>query len=169
MTVRVVVPGRVVSDTSPIMNLAAVGQLGLLQALYQRVFVPDAVIEDLEGIGSEGLAPIVSGAISWVERRSVTNASLVDSLLLELDTGEAQAIALAVEMSAQLLLVDERRGRNVAARLDIKCIGTLGVLIEAKRKALVGAVKPILDDMIAKAGFWVGGSLYTRVLREVQE
>jgi uncharacterized protein len=66
------------------------------------------------------------------------------------------------------LLIDERRGRKVASRLGLKFIGLLGMLVEAKRKGFI-VVKPILDDMIAKAGFWVDSQLYARVLQEAGE
>jgi hypothetical protein len=94
---------------------------------------------------------------------------LVDSLLLELDPGEAEAIVLAAEMRADLLLLDERRGRTVAARLGVKHIGLLGVLVDAKRKGFLLAVKPVLDEIMARAGFWVSNRLYVRVLHEVGE
>ena len=74
-----------------------------------------------------------------------------------------------MEMQADLLLVDERRGHRGASRLGLPCMGLLGVLIEAKRKACIAAVKPQLDDLLTQAGFWVSRDLYARVLREAGE
>lgn len=110
----------VVSDTSPIMNLAAVGRLELLERVFGRVVVPSAVRQELSAMGSaaSGLASIEG--LSWVEARDVENRTLVDALLLELDPGEAEAIALAVELRAGLLLMDERRGRRAASALGLK-------------------------------------------------
>lgn len=90
-------------------------------------------------------------------------------LELELDPGEAAAIALAIELKADLLLLDERRGRTVASRFGLRFVGLLGVLIEAKQQGYLGAVKPILDDLITRAGFWVSQPLYERVLQAAGE
>jgi predicted nucleic acid-binding protein len=97
------------------------------------------------------------------------NRVLVTALQAELDEGEAEAIALAIQLKAHLLLLDERRGRAVASRLGLRFIGLLGVLVEAKQKGYISRVKPLLDHLIAKAGFWVSHQLYARVLREVGE
>lgn len=83
--------------------------------------------------------------------------------------GEAEAIALAIELRADLLLIDERLGRIVAARNEVEIIGVMGVLVQARRLGLIPSVKPILDDLIAAAGFWVSGPLYRRVLESVGE
>jgi hypothetical protein len=99
----------------------------------------------------------------------VTSQAIVDALQAELDIGEAEAIALAVEKQANLLLSDERRGRQVATRMGLTYIGLLGVLLEAKRKGFLPEVKPVLDDLLAKAGFWVSPQLYTRVLQAAGE
>ncbi len=107
--------------------------------------------------------------LAWIQIQKVVNEALVTALQLELDPGEAEAIALAIELKADLLLLDERRGRTVASGFGLKFIGILGVLIEAKHKGVISAVKPALDDLILTAGFWVTRLLYTRVLHTVRE
>jgi len=68
-----------------------------------------------------------------------------------------------------MVLIDERRARAVATRLGLNGVGVLGVLVEAKPKALISQLKPILDDLITRAGFWVSAQLYERVLQAVGE
>ena len=159
----------VVSDTSPIVNLAAVGQLELLRQLYGKVVLPQAVYEEIlsAGTGQPGVAEVT--AFDWIETKQVENRTVVASLELELDPGEAEAIALAIEIKAELLLLDERKGRTVASHLGLKFIGILGILIEAKHRALIPAVKPIVDDLIQKAGFWISQQLYDFILQTAGE
>ncbi|MGB3298208.1 MAG: DUF3368 domain-containing protein, partial [Phormidesmis sp.] len=100
---------------------------------------------------------------------AVSDRTLVEALCNELDIGEAEAIALAVEVQADQVLIDERRGRMVAARLNLQYTGILGILVEAKSRGLVVEVKPLLDDLINEAGFWIAEPLYTSVLKIVNE
>lgn len=157
----------VVSNASAIINLAAVGQLDLLRQLYDKIAIPQAVYHEIAvvGVGQPGATEVQT--LEWIETRQVVNRTLVASLQIELDKGEAEAIALAVELKAELLLLDERLGRAVASRLGLKFIGLLGVLIEARGKRLIPAVKPVLDNLITQAGFWVNDQLYAQVLQVV--
>jgi predicted nucleic acid-binding protein len=82
---------------------------------------------------------------------------------MELDEGESEAIALALQLKADLLLLDEQQGRIMASRFGLKFVGLLGILIEARNKGLISSVKAVLDDLIAKAGFWVSHKLYKSV------
>ena len=82
---------------------------------------------------------------------------------------EAEVIVLAMERGAGLLLMDERRGRSIASSMGLSISGLLGVLAEAKRAGLIEAAKPVLDDLMRIAGFWVAGELYTRALSEFGE
>jgi predicted nucleic acid-binding protein len=152
----------VVCDASPVMNLAAIDRLELLQKLFEVVLMPPSV-----------WAEIVAGdpldRPAWIELHSPTNPALVESLSLDLDVGEAEAIALASEIAADLLLIDEKKGRAFARRLGLRPLGLLGVLAEAKSQGLVEAVKPLLDALVCQAGFRVGASLYRQVLDSVGE
>jgi len=159
----------VVSDTSPLTNLAVVGQLDVLKNIYGRVFIPDAVAEELRAAEMEGLYPPFLDRTSWLERRAVRDRASAAQLLGKLDLGEAEAIILAIEVHADLLLVDERIGHGVAVERGIRTVGLLGTLIVAKRRRLIPAVKPLLDELVAKAGFWVGKDLYSEVLAQAGE
>jgi hypothetical protein len=82
-----------------------------------------------------------------------------------LDPGEAAALALAVEIHADVVLLDERRGREAASQLGLRTIGILGLLLQAKSAGFLAAIQPILDDLRREAGFWMAEPLRQQVLR----
>jgi predicted nucleic acid-binding protein len=155
----------VVSNTSPITNLATIGQLELLPKLYSQVIIPQAVYEEIviSGSGKPGAAEVQ--AASWIEVKKATDQTLVAKLELELDQGEAESIALSLELKADLVLLDERQGRKVGVRFGLNMIGLLGILIEAKRQGLIVQVQPLLEELRTKAGFWIGDKLYQQVIQ----
>jgi len=154
----------VISDASPLINLAVIDQLDLLQQLYQEIIIPEAVYRELVEKGAGQTLADELGNIDWIKSQQVENRNLAEALKLELDDGEAEAIALAVETKASLLLIDERKGRSIANNFDLQYIGIIGVLIEAKASQLIPEVKSVLDNLIVKAGFWISDSLYQRIL-----
>lgn len=158
----------VVSDASPIIGLAAVGELDLLRQLYGAVHIPQAVYEEIVA-GEAGPGAYEIRTMAWIQIAEVRDIPLVQALSVELDVGEAEAIALAVEMNADLVLIDERRGRRVARRHHQTVIGVLGVLVEAKRQGAVPAVKPLLDALHEAAGCHVAQELRARVLEVTGE
>ncbi|MBI4685939.1 MAG: DUF3368 domain-containing protein [Nitrospirae bacterium] len=155
----------VVSNTSPLMNLAVINQLKIIEQLYGKVIIPEEVSNELS---NAGIGKQIEQSL-WIEKHQVKNKGFADSLKLELDAGEAEAIAVAIELKADLLLIDERRGRNIASRFGQKFNGIMGMLIEAKHKGIITSVKPIIDDLKVNAGFWIGNALYHRVLQEAAE
>ena len=159
----------VVSNASPLITLARIGQLNLLQQLYNDIVIPEAVWHEVvvEGTNQPG-AEVVRSA-SWVVRRAVTNRLLVQALQQELDAGEAEAIALAVEIGSDLLLMDERLGRDTARHFGMRYTGVVGVLIEAKHKGLIQTIKPFLDALRDLASFRISEALYLRVLQDEGE
>lgn len=158
----------VVSDASPLISLAAIGRLDLLRQLFGTLSIPAYVHKEVtQATGRAGAKELA--ASDWVVVRKLGNDFLARALDGELDRGEAEAIALAVELKADLVLIDERRGRAVAARFGLKVVGVLGLLIEAKRKGLLDRIEPLLSDLLHKAGFRLGPELYRRILEEAGE
>lgn len=155
----------IVSNTSPITNLAAIGRLNILQDLYDTILIPESVNRELTGGGDGIPGAIEVQTLSWIQTHSVSNPNLALSLRQELDAGESDAIALAVELQADLLLLDERLGYQVASRFGLNIKGVLGVLISAKYRGLIPSVKPLLDELIGTAGFWITPGLYHRILQ----
>ena len=159
----------VVSDTSPINNLAAINHLDILRQLYGVVIIPEAVYRELTDPKFPVAGAVEVQTLDWIQTRAVGDRTLVKALDNELDTGEVEAIALATELQANQLLIDERRGRTIASRLNLRYIGVLGILVEAKSQGLIAEVKPALDSLIDSAGFWIAEPLYSSVLHRVSE
>ena len=161
----------IVSDTSPLSGLAIVGHLSLLHTLYGQLIIPTAVASELERGGQDDprIAQILT--LSWLEIKPPSDHRLVDELqtVYRLDRGESEAIALALELSADELLIDERLGRREASRLGLPITGLLGVLLVAKKQGLVSAIRPIVDALIDEAGFRISHQLYTEVLTVAEE
>ena len=99
----------------------------------------------------------------WIRAGEVQDVRLVRTLERDLHRGEAEALVLALERDAQCLLPDENAARSVADRLEIPCVGLLGVLGRAKEKGLIPAVAPALDALRTRAGFWMSDALCTHV------
>ena len=143
----------VVSNATPLINLDAIGHLNLLRHLCDEVTAAP---------GEPGAGAVQSE--EWITRRSLNQRHLASALLGELDSGEAEAIALAVETEVELLLIDEQAGRRAARRLEVEHVGTLGVLLEAKHAGHVSKIRPLLDALRSEAGFWISNALYERTL-----
>ena len=160
---------NIVSNTSPLINLARINKLELLPALYRQVIVPEAVWNEvvIVGVGQPGAEEVKGSA--WIKKQRVKNVSLVQALKLGLDAGEAEAIALGLELKAEFILMDERLGRENARHLGLRCMGLVGILIESKRKGMISAIKPCLEALRDLAGFRLHEGLYVKVLQDEGE
>jgi predicted nucleic acid-binding protein len=159
----------VVSDSSPLISLAAIGRLELFHDSYGTIIIPRVLFEEVASQDLRLPGAMEVQTFDWITCEDVVDARLVTALQGKLDRGEAEAIALAVELRADLLLMDERLGRIEAARFGLRFVGILGALIEAKAKHYVPEIKPILDELKTIAGFRVSDALYARVLHEAGE
>ncbi len=161
----------VVSDTSPLSGLAIAGYLGLLEQLYGRVLIPSGVWHELQRGGEDDPRITDVLGLDWIEVRQTTNQQLVNFLQTErhLDRGESEAIALALEVNAEELLIDERLGRREAIDLGLSITGLLGILLVAKRRDLIPQIRPIMDSLILDANFRISPNLYREVLAAAGE
>lgn len=159
----------VVSNASPLINLARIGQIGLLRELYGELWIPEAVRREVveEGTGQAGADEV--GQADWIITQVVSNQLLVQALRQELDAGEAEAIVLAAERNADLLLMDERLGREVAQHLGVAPTGLIGVLVEAKGKGAIPAIRPCLSSLRDRAGFRLSEALVEQILDDAGE
>ncbi len=157
----------VVSDTSPITNLAAINQLNLLQRLYTRLIIPTAVYNEMVRVDKLVPGAVEVQTLPWIQTQTVAASQQVRVFRESqenIDLGEAEAIILALELKADLLLMDERRGRAVAMSYGLQVTGLLGVLLQAKGNRLIPAVKPLMEQLIEQADFRVSNHLYATIL-----
>lgn len=156
----------VVSDASPVIALSRIGRLELLPKLYQQVLIPVSVYDELKH--PHRRFPLDPDSWPWLAVRTVQDTGRV-AQFDQLDRGEAEAIVLAMEVSADLLLVDERKSRKAAREMGLRVLGLLGMLAEAKRAGFIHRIEPILDDLMGRADFWVDPDLRASVLKEAGE
>jgi len=149
----------VVADSGPLISLASINHFDLLKSLYHQINIPLAVQNEVVNIqgGLPGSKQVA--AASWVLPVEVRDNTAVQILRERLDLGESQAIVLAIELKADVLLIDEARGRRVAEARGLNKTGTIGTLIMAKKRGLIPSVSPLLDELIAK-GFRMSQELY---------
>jgi len=152
----------VVANAGPLIALARIGCLDLLQTLYGQLRIPPAVWEEVLASGSGQPEAVTIGALPWIHVVEVHNVTAVQLMRDRLDAGESEAIVLALELNADLLLIDEARGRRVAEARGLNKTGTLGTLVMAKRRGLVPLVTPLLDQLRG-VGFYVSGELHQTV------
>ena len=159
----------IVSDTSPISNLVIIGRLQILQQLFSEIVLPPAVNEEILALQQLGINISDYRTAPWISTIHPTDTHKVQTLESKLDIGEAQAIALALEIGCDLLLMDERLGTNIARSEGLRTIGLLGVLVRAKELFIVESVGEVLSELRHLAGFWLDADLERAVLTEVGE
>lgn len=153
-----------VSDAGPIISFVRAGELDLLRQVVGELWVPPAVFEEVTVAGKPGRDTILGA--DWIRSIAIASARLAAELPHRLGRGEREAIVLAGELGA-LLLIDDA-ARQEAMRQGISALGSLAILREAKLQAIVEDVRSHLDGL-RRAGFRISGILYDRFLREMGE
>ena len=138
----------VICNTSPIQYLYQTDMLELLPALAGQVYVPEAVVAELEEGRRRNVTLPVLEDLSWLIVRPVRDRTLLP-LVTHLGDGEKEVLALGLETQDALLLLDDRDARRYARTLELEITGTLGLLLRAKERGILDAVQPVLDRLQA--------------------
>jgi predicted nucleic acid-binding protein len=160
-----------VSDTSPILGLAIIGHLNLLQEQLGEIYIPHAVLAELKVAENFRGASAVQAALDngWLKSKEIQNKPLAQSLLLELDQGEAEAITLAVDLGVDMIVMDEKIGRERARGLGLKTVGVIGVLLTAKKRGRISSLKNAMLALRNEVGFFISDDLYRQILAQAGE
>ena len=160
---------RVVSNTSPLSNLAVIGRLELLQHRYGTVRIPPEVAQELDRLShAEGKARLAKAmAAGWLELDSTATNPVV--LPFALDAGETAAIALALSLNADVLLIHEKRGRAAARQAGLTVAGVLGELLHARMGGLLPSLRTELQRLRSEAGFFIDPGIERFILSQADE
>ncbi len=136
----------IISDSSPLISLAIIGQLDLIKKLYKEIYVPFAVYKEVteeEKPFSNELKKFLNDKI-----KNVSNRLAVEVLVSDIGIGEAEAIVLALEEKPDLVLIDDLKARKFAKINGLEIIGTMGILLEAKQKGLIKEIRPFISELL---------------------
>lgn len=157
----------VVSNSSPIIHLAKIDHLDLLQEFFGEILIPNAVHQECVTPGRERPEVTRITAAAWLKVMDVANRNLVKLLRSEIDRGEAEAIALALETRADLILLDDFDARQKARLYGMNITGVLGIVLRASKSGRINSMATTLDKL-EKTGFWLNPDLRRRLLLAVE-
>lgn len=160
---------KIISNASPLIALSNIGQLELLNKLFQKVIIPKAVYQEVvdEGRDRPGTVEVKKAVNKWIEVKEVKNLDEVKTLRALLDYGEAEVIVLAQEIKADLLILDNKEPRIFAKHLGFSLIGTIGVLILAYEKGfLKNPIEKIFE--LREKGFYISDRLLREIIKQLQ-
>jgi hypothetical protein len=154
----------IVSDTSPLRALAHLDLLDLIRQLFGEVLVPPAVVKEL-GTPPSGLVVVDVQQVPFLRVQAPQNQLKVQRFLKDLDPGEAEALALALEVQAAAVLIDEKAGRAAAQGAGLQPVGTLGILLRAKQRNLISLIAPLMDQLENELDFFLSAEIKAEVRR----
>ena len=160
-------PEIVISNTSPIFYLHRLRLLDLLQKLYQEIIVPKAVVAELEAGRRQGEDVPAVDSYEWIKIRAIRSPQIM-GLSTDFGPGETEVIALALEESDSLVIIDEKLARRIARLRGLRVTGTAGVLLKAKQEGHILAVKPFLDRL-QEIHFHLSDNVRTLILSTAEE
>lgn len=159
---------KVVSNATPLIALAKIGKVDLLREFFEEIYIPDAVYEDIVTKGQDRPGTEEVKNAKWLKRKSVRNKMMVELLMGELDKGEAEVLVLAGEIGADKIIIDEKKGRNAAELAGLEIIGTVGLLLLAKRQKRIRSVKELLDKL-KEEDFRLSSYVYEETIHKAME
>lgn len=153
---------EIICDTSPLQYLYQLDMLNVFETLAEHIIVPPAVVDELAVGRAQGINLPDPTVLEWVTVRTPASAAVLP-LITDIGPGETEVLALALESTDAIVILDDALARQVAATLSIRFRGTLGLLLDAKQAGLVSTVAPLLDQLQA-LGFRLSSSTRDDIL-----
>ena len=162
---------KIIFNSSPLINLAKTNSLYLIEELFGQVIIPSAVRTEVidqarDKDESSGIEKLIENNI--IVTKEVENQTVVKTLRSHLDFGESEVIALALEINADLVVIDEMEARETADNLDINKTGFLGIIIKAHNKDIIDSGIDLIDSAIEQ-GFYISNSLYDILVKRLSD
>lgn len=157
----------VVCNSSPLIAFQSIDGLNILRQLFDTILIPEAVFTEV--FSKQKTGENLNIVPDFISVKTVNDRNLVTTLEIQIDLGESEVIALAVETGIQGVLIDDKPARQMADRLGLKVIGVVGILILAKEKGIIAEVRPCITEMMDKINFRIDKSLLNKVLTIVNE
>ncbi len=151
----------VVSNATPIITMASIDKIEIFKEFFKNIYIPRAVYDEIKAKKAFGFDEIDD---SFFIVKDIKNSFAQDVLLCDLDLGEAQTIVLAKELNADIVIIDEIIGYNIARQQNLNVKRTLSFLVAYKKVRKIEYIKPLLDDMI-KNGRWISKRVYKEILK----
>ena len=141
-----------VTNSTCLIGLERIGRTDLLPQVFATIFAPPMVVDEIRS------------SLNWLAVQPVTNRAIVAALNTQMDAGEAETIALAMELGDVILILDDKKARRVATEIGLKFTGIVGMLLRAKNRGVINEIKPLLDQLLA-ADFRISDRLVREALR----
>ena len=156
---------KVIVNSTPVIGLANIGKLDVLRQMYGTITIPQAVFDEIK---SPSVQRQVNAKRDWIRVEQINDASQKQMYRAKLHAGEVEVMILAQEKKADLVILDDNAAKKTAKFLGLRVIGTLGILVLAKKRGYIKEVSPVLDAL-KRDGFFVSDDLCDLVLRQADE
>jgi len=160
---------NVIVNATPLINFASISRLDILKSLFGKIIVPFHVWDEVVTKAGEYDTSEVIKSADFLTIKKAKDEMLYKTLLMDINKGEAEAIVLALEIKASLVILDEKEARDFAEYYGLNFTGTVGCLLRAKQKWIIKNLKPVLDDIMIKGNFWLSDDVYNKVINLAKE
>lgn len=155
----------IVSNTTPISNFLHIGRIDVFHSMFDKIHIPPAVKQEIEAGFSDNMTWRKCLNDGFFMIQEVKNQWISDQLIEKLHAGEAEALCVCMENNSKLCLLDDKDAREIAVKNNIPVTGTLGILIQAKKRNQIESVKHYMDELKNHHHFWISNAIYLKILR----
>jgi predicted nucleic acid-binding protein len=154
----------VIANTSPLLYLHQIGKLDILRQLYKAIIIPDAVQAELLAGKRKNIDVPEINDLVWIEVRPAPSAALLEHHVADLGKGEAEVIALGIQIPSSLIIIDDRLARRIADSFTMQYTGTLGILVKAKQIGHLHSIAEVIPQLRSK-GMWLDDNIVKAALQ----